>query len=306
MTFEKKTVDFLVVGAQKSGTTTAYHLLRSHPDLFLPQAKEVAFFSSEGKEKYHLGTDWYLQEYFDFAKPNQLIGEASPQYMSCLYAAQRIAKHNPKMRIVVLLRNPIDRAYSAYRMLIKMGLETHSFSEVVQSTTDCNKLLAPDEYLQSKGGDNSSYYYRMGMYANLLRPYLELFGKDQVHIEFMETLHREPAIVMSRIYKFIGADATFISPSIGQRFHEGGTTGRFKALPTALIWGQKVKQRLPAFLRKRLHGIGYWLEQKNVVAEKPQPMLASDRKILADLYRREVEELQSTWGLTTPWNDFKS
>lgn len=305
MTFESKTVDFIVVGTQKSGTTTVYNLLRSHPDLFLPRAKEVAFFSSEGKEKYHLGIDWYLQEYFYFAKPNQLIGEASPQYMSCLYAAQRIAEHNPKMRIVVLLRNPIDRAYSAYRMLIKMGLETHSFHEVVQSTKTCKKNISPNEYLQSEGGGNSSYYYRMGCYSSLLKPYLKCFGKEQVHIEFMENLHREPAVVMSRIYKFIGVDSTFISPVIGQRFHEGGTTGKFKFLPVVLKLGQKIKQRLPSIIRKRLHGIGYWVNQKNVVAESPRPMLDSDRRVLVELYNTEVEELQNTWKLKAPWGDFQ-
>lgn len=305
MSSQNKKIDFLVVGTQKSGTTTAYHLLRSHPDLFLPQAKEVAFFACEGKDKYHLGVDWYLDEYFDFAKPNQLIGEASPQYMSCLFAAQRIAENYPNTRIVVLLRNPIDRAYSAYRMLIKMGLERKTFSEVVLAAQNCSSTIEPNEYLQAWGGDNSSYYLRMGLYEQLLRPYLQFFGKEQVHIEFMESLHREPAAVMSRIYGFIGVDATFISPSIGERFHEGGTTGRFKSLPAFLTVAQRIKKLLPAFLRKRLHGLGYWLEQKNVIAEKPVPMSIEDRAMLAALYQKEVALLEKTWGLTVPWQDFK-
>jgi hypothetical protein len=121
----------------------------------------------------------------------------------------------------------------------------------------------------------------------------------------MEDLHKSPVDVMGRIYAFIGVDDKFISPLIGKRFHEGGTEAKFKMLTTFLKFGQTIKDYLPSPVRRRLYGVGYWLEQKNVASSKPEPMSKNDRETLAKIYTNEVQALQKNWGINTPWNDFR-
>lgn len=121
-------VDFLVIGAQKSGTTSLFHYLRAHPRIHIPFVKEIGFFSNE--RKFRKGVQWYLKHFSD-AEPHQIVGEVSPQYMAHPAAPGRIHSLFPDTRLIAVLRNPIDRAHSAYRMAVRRGGEKRAVEEAL-------------------------------------------------------------------------------------------------------------------------------------------------------------------------------
>ncbi|MGP1281411.1 MAG: sulfotransferase family protein [Parasphingopyxis sp.] len=130
---EAPKVDFLIVGVQKAGTTALYHFLRSHPGLFLHgRAKELHFFDRD-----HL-TDWASPDYsryeamFAGKQPGQYAGEATPAYAFWPSSAERIARYNPDMRLIMCLRNPVERAFSHWQMGVQRGQEWLEFADAIR------------------------------------------------------------------------------------------------------------------------------------------------------------------------------
>jgi len=109
----KRNVDFLVIGAQKSGTTSLFKYLQRHPELYLPPSKEINFFVNASK--FPRGLDWYIETYFRGADEDKLWGEVCPSYIGYTSAPANIYANCPDVKLVAILRNPIDRAYSHYR-----------------------------------------------------------------------------------------------------------------------------------------------------------------------------------------------
>ena len=127
--------DFLIVGAQRGGTTSLYHYLSAHPQISASVIKEIHYFDLY----YGCGENWYKAH---FAPPwwlnvrGALTGEATPYYLYTPAAAARVAALIPDVRLVVLLREPVRRAYSQYHMAVQQGTETYSFSEAVEREAD--------------------------------------------------------------------------------------------------------------------------------------------------------------------------
>jgi len=124
--------NFLCVGAQKAGTTTLHEILAQHPEIFLPEIKETHFFFKE--DKYQKGLSHYSKTYFKNWKGEKAVGEVDPGYMYFPFVPERIYKDLGKdIKILILLRNPVDRAYSQYLMNVRRSLETKSFEEAIES-----------------------------------------------------------------------------------------------------------------------------------------------------------------------------
>lgn len=121
-------VDFIVIGAQKAGTTSLFHYLRAHPRIHIPLVKEIGFFSSE--RKFRKGVAWYLKQFAD-VHPQQIVGDVSPQYMAHPAAPARIHGLFPDTRLIAILRNPVDRAHSGYRMAVRRGGEKRTVEQAL-------------------------------------------------------------------------------------------------------------------------------------------------------------------------------
>ncbi len=125
------TLDFLVIGAQRSGTTSLWRHLASHPEIYVPPSKEAPFFSHA--EPFARGLDWYLGEFFGEAQPEQQRGTVSPHYMmgspgiDIHEVARRIHSLLPRVKLIAVLRDPIERAQSHHRMVLHRGRETRAF-----------------------------------------------------------------------------------------------------------------------------------------------------------------------------------
>ena len=212
----RKTPSFMVIGAQRCGTTSLYSYLVQHP-LILPSfKKEVHFFD----HNYHRGTLWYkaffpsIFQLIIKQKENglashrsMLTGEATPYYFFHPLAPKRIARILPNVKLIVLLRNPIDRAFSHYNHEVRMGTETLSFEEAIKHEKsrlqgEREKILTKANY-RSYAYQHFSYLNR-GIYISQVLYWLNFFPIDQLHVVCSEDFFEYPESVLKDITKFLG------------------------------------------------------------------------------------------------------
>lgn len=195
--------DFVVIGAQKAGTTSLFSYLCEHPLVRPGLAKEVHFFDNN----FARGPGWYRAHFPQAPRQDRRIGEATPYYMFHPLAPARMAATIPDAKLIVVLRNPVDRAYSHYHHEVRGGTETHSFEEAL--TLEAQRLdgeaerMREDPNFHSAAHQQYSYVSR-GIYVDQLRTWHELFPKEQVLVLGAERLFKEPSRVICRVFEFLG------------------------------------------------------------------------------------------------------
>lgn len=173
--------EFMIIGAAKAATTWLSFQLRHHPALFLPAA-EPHFFSTE----YDRGRDWYLEQFRD-AAPDQIIGEKSADYLAHPDTARRIAEWLPNVRLIVQLRNPIERAYSDYCMLYRRGTVAGDPRPYFHRTTTPQPRFLED-----------------GLYRQHLERFFTHFPRDQITVILHEDIHERPLDIIAEVCRHIG------------------------------------------------------------------------------------------------------
>lgn len=201
--------DFIIIGTARSGTTSLYYNLCEHPCIISAAHDELGFFDSN----FNLGLNWYrsffptiLHKYFvKISKKYALTGEDTPFYIWNPIAANRILKLIPKVKLIVLFRNPIDRAYSNYYLGIRSKSESLSFEEAINSEL---KLL---EDTQGWNSDNDIEKYTIprsyiakGIYSSQLKIWFNLFSQKQLYIVSTEEFSCNPQETLDKIFKFLG------------------------------------------------------------------------------------------------------
>lgn len=260
----------------------------------MPGQKELNFFAKA--ERYARGIGWYRSR-FAQAPPHALLGEASPLYLAHGSAPARVREHLPEVRLVALLRNPIDRAFSHYRMAVRRGAEPASFE-------DCIRRQAALGEPPLDPGDPQRDYLVFGTYGRAFAAWLRHFPRRQIHVEFTEELARQPALVLRRITAFIGADVGFAYPEPERVYHAGGDA----RLPPVLVRAAKrgLKALAPLIGAQRARGAAFWLEtEASVRPDRAQGPSAGERALLADHYRKDVAELERQLELRVPWREFR-
>ncbi len=218
-----KLPNFLIIGAQKCGTSYIFNHLMSHPQIVKPSTKEVNYFSW----LYSKGLEWYknnFPEMYNTDENNKKIitGEATTNYLFHPLTPMRVKKIIPDVKIIVSLRNPIDRAYSHYQMSVKNGFETLPFEDAIAYEKE--RLNGEKEKIIKNGSYNSlsfknfSYLSR-GKYVEQLQNWLNYFPKEQFMIFSAEKLRNENSKILSEIYKFI--DIPDWEPKILLRGNQG-------------------------------------------------------------------------------------
>jgi hypothetical protein len=186
--------NFFIVGAPKSGTTLLYNYLKQHPKVFLSSRKEPHFFS----QSYHnfrlappVTTKNLYLEIFENADNFTAVGEASTNYLSDPEAAYLIKNQLPNSKIIISLRNPIDRAFSDYLFNINIGFEKQSFQKSIKKLSkNYDPVLSPR-------------YLHAGLYYQHLQRYFELFGREQVKIIIFEEWIQKPLETIHEILEFL-------------------------------------------------------------------------------------------------------
>jgi len=202
--------NYLILGVQRGGTTSLYMTLTEHPSIKPAIQKEVSFFDWF----YWLGLKWY-KNYFPSCKRKSITGEATPQYLFVPFVPRRIFETLPDVKMIVLLRNPVDRAYSNWgiQYATDRPVEFLSFEEAIKAE---EKRLKEILYSPNKLPEDISFslfhkfllssYKRRGMYAEQLKRYYELFPKDQILIVKSEDWFNKPKQVFERIITFLELD----------------------------------------------------------------------------------------------------
>jgi hypothetical protein len=214
--------EFLIIGAQKCGTTSLHHYLNQHPHLIGSKPKEVHFF--ERDEHYKLGIDWYRQSFFDFKHivGKKMYFEATPDYLYRNGVAERIYAHYPHMKLIILLREPVARAFSAWNMyrdfqaqdkipaIVKRGYlegkENNIFRELYASGPypsfdECVQLelkKVADHFLLQEPS-----FVRRGIYVNQIRKYREIFGPEHVAVWGFKDLLENKAATLNQMLHFL-------------------------------------------------------------------------------------------------------
>ncbi|MCS6959003.1 MAG: sulfotransferase domain-containing protein [Pseudanabaenaceae cyanobacterium SKYGB_i_bin29] len=195
-------VNFLIVGTQKGGTTALAKFLSQHPDICLAPVKEVHFFDYD--RHYHLGIDYY-HSFFPNYRGQKLIGEATPIYMYLPHIAPRIAEYNPQMKLIVLLRNPIDRAYSHYQMELQRQWEILPFAVAI--ALEPLRLSLPQNLDAEKTAKRVCSYCHRGFYTAQLRNLYRYFPREQVLVLLQEDLANDHSSTLEKVYAFLGVES---------------------------------------------------------------------------------------------------
>lgn len=193
-------VDFIVCGAQKAGTSALASYLGEHPEICMGDAKELRFFDNE--EVFN-GKPVDYRIYHSAFRPgpsHKLLGEATPIYMYWYPAPRRMWEYNAKLKIIVILRNPITRAYSHWNMQRSRGIERLSFWEAIQKERErCREALPYQHRLFS--------YVERGFYSEQLRRLQLYFPEEQILVLRSEELKRTPAELMEKVWGFLGVSS---------------------------------------------------------------------------------------------------
>lgn len=207
--------NFFVLGAPKAGTTALYDGLRQHPSVAVSEPKEPHFFDVN----YARGLEWYEDRYLP--EGGALIGEATPHYLFCPYVPERIESHVPDARLIAILRDPVERAYSDWWMYWSRATEPLAFGEAIAS--NLARLEEGPSFLGAQAEAMWTRYYRqtasgapgeiehrpyveMGHYAEQIRRYREVFGPDRFLVLFFDDFVSDSEDVVRRAWRFLGLD----------------------------------------------------------------------------------------------------
>jgi hypothetical protein len=322
----KDTLDFIVIGAQKAGTTSLFEYLRTNPSISLPASKEMPYFSCELERS--RGWEDYMRRVFAFADPSAKWGTVTPQYMVGGLVDQpnpspagdvydertiplRIRDHAPDAKLIAILRDPVQRAHSHHRMMVMEGAEQRSFDEAVRD------LLRPQALERSRRCPvETTGYVTWGEYGRILSGYLDVFSREQFLVLFTEELELNPASLLERVREFLEVEEAPMPDNLGHRYRTGGTDRRFSWLrPYAL---QSAITQLPAMracwhllpegarrlvdhrFMRAAYRLDLWNRSTKVADEQPQ---LETLELLRDHFAPDLDRLQAELGLTVPWRN---
>lgn len=291
--------NFLIIGAAKAGTTALYQFLKQHPQIYMSSLKEPHFFAFEGETldfqgpRDQLGVEHMLitdiepyRALFQKVSQETAIGEASAMYLYSPKAPERIQHHIPDAKLIAILRDPVERAYSSFLHLVRDDREPF---------TDFAQALRDEETRIQKNWMPIWHYQQMGFYYAQLQRYFDRFKQSQIKVYLYEDLNANPTDLVQDIYRFLGVDAAF-APDVSQKYNVSGIHGNkiMHAMHAFLINPHPAKSILkplfPKELRRSVIGqLANSLRNKNLV--KPQ-FSAETRQQLIQLYREDILRLQ--------------
>ena len=284
--------NFLIIGAGKSGTTSLYQYLQQHPNIYMSPHKEPRFFAFEGESinfqgpgdltrtKFFTDIETYCT-LFQGVSNEAAIGEASVCYLHIPKASERIQHYLPNVKLIVILRNPVERAYSNFLQLVRAGLEP--ISDFAQA------MSAEEERIRN----NWSYrwhYRQKGFYYVHLKRYFDKFDSGQIKIYLYEDFNADSISIVQDIFQFLEVEDTFI-PNTSQKHNVSGIP-KNKTLDKLIRYSNGTKNILkPLLPSKQLRQrIKTSLISLNF-GKKPQLQPEVRRQFIED-YREDILRLQ--------------
>jgi hypothetical protein len=289
---------FLIIGAARSGTTSLYEYCKQHPQVFMSPRKETNFLAYEGEPLAGRSADrerWAdravasLEEYaglFSGCTSEIALGEASPRYLyRPARAIANIKKHVPEARLIAILRDPVERAYSHYLLRVRVNRERRtSFAAAVEA----------ESRRMEKGRTDDLHYIPYGLYGQQLRLYYDAFPSGQIRVYLYDDLARDAAGVMADLFAFVGVEPAF-PVDVSTRHRSASAT----AVPTHPLW---------AFVHRRLSSMRethawpvrtlrrFVRDKVRQQAGETPPLTPEARAWLLERYRGDILRLQDLIG----------
>ncbi len=299
-----KKVNLFLVGAAKSGTTALAELLSQSPEIFSPSIKEPGYFgldinpddfSPEYAKVVQLPRDYFstkplkeqhqsfireaslYQKLYEVQQGEKYLLDSSTVYLLSRLSAEEIARYNPQAKIIIILRNPVERAFSHYKMALQMGLVTGGFKEEWDLDLEKNP----------KGVGISEMFAETGMYSQQLKRYFSAFSKEQICVLLYEDFKSMTSDIKSQLKSFLELDLPW------EKTGEANVSSvpkhaKFNQILKGSGFVQKMKNHLPESLQA---SIKKWMSQEDL------QMSAEMKKELTDYYREDILEVEKITGL---------
>ena len=298
---------FIILGAVKAGTTSLYNYLGQHPDIQMSSSNWPRYFHvangapdfdalasrygddlrAESEDRFHMMCPPSVpRDINDYAAmwtydDSRVMGEISPTYLHDADVCTRIAERIPNARLIAVLRNPVERAYSHFVMDRRRGWEP---------IPDFDDALAAEPTEVEEFWWGRGQYMRHGMYASSIKQYQEAFPRDQLKIMFYDDLIADPGSYLREMFEFIGVDPE-IQIDTSTRHHKGlvkSASLKSRLLCAQFPGKQFLKRHLPSATREKIQG-----RIEDATHEEPMPLSSATRNHLIDFFRTDVLALQS-------------
>lgn len=296
MEIKKTNINLFIVGAAKSGTTSLYNYLAQHPEVFFPNVKEPnyysdaeahnpsAYFKPKKGKFYHNKIIKDPKIYFsiyDEVKEEKIIADSSPSYLWDKQAAKRIQADFPGAKIIILLRNPVERAFSQFLMDLKDGNQTEE---------NFKQALLNDSKIQPKTWGVAHLYKEIGLYHDQVKRYLDIFGREQVKIIIYEEFVKDTGKHLSDICTFLNINTTCIDSIDYNKVYNSYVVPKGRMSKFILKYKNKFglsKLLVPKFLRE-------YLNNKILFKEEKKPALKlQDKLYLNKIFSSDIIKLEN-------------
>ena len=282
--------NFLIIGTTKGGTTSLYKYFRAHPEIYMSPVKEPRYFAFDHTNPDHLrlvphsypitSMEQYLT-LFDDVNGEKAIGEASPIYLNSPIAAARIKDCIPDVKLLVSLRNPVDRAYSHYLMYYREGHVKSPFVDAFRDLEGAEKRCR--------------HYVRTSFYYEKLKRYFDLFDRSQIKLILLEDLQKDPTGVIRELFQYVEVDDAFM-PELSKVYNPGGypknrtlySLARCGFLAPSMYY--RVSSALKPFVPRFMIDLRRKMMQRNL--QKPPTMKAEIREEVTSFYREDILKTQ--------------
>ncbi|MCP4420171.1 MAG: sulfotransferase [Chloroflexi bacterium] len=294
--------NFLIIGAAKSGTTSLYHYLGQHPQVYT-NVKEPSYFALAGQQVQYAGPgaqDGFVRRIttnradyealFASVTNEKAYGEASVLYLYSPEAPICIKETIPDVKLIAILRNPVERAFSGYLHMLRDGREP---------LTSFADALAAEDGRVAANWEHQWHYTRLGFYHMQLKRYYDLFPAAQIAVYTYDELKTSPAKLMQQVFRFLDVDDTYM-PDFSIRHNVSGTP-KSKALNNFFIRPNRLKDMVrPLLPRAFRRYVGMRAKQYNLTTDKPE-MNPETYAYLTQLYRDEILALKALINKDLPY-----
>jgi len=285
--------NFFVIGAPRCGTSSLFDGIRQHPEIFMSPVKEPWYFSIGVRDEPFRGPkdidfNLYLsrseyEELFSGVGDEAVVGEASTDYLYSDSALEALRQEFPNAKLVVILRNPADRAYSQYiQHVSQMREPCHCFWEAIEL----------EEERKKEDWCHYWFYRSLGFYGRQLSRYRQHFDADQIKVFLLEDLLASPDELYRELFDFLGVDSSF-SPDLQEDARNASSLPKSRWMHDALTQPSAIRALVRRTTPRHLRVAAIkWIGARRKTV-KPPGLALEDRERLIDGYRDDIELLES-------------
>jgi hypothetical protein len=255
--------NFLIIGAAKAGTTSLYHYLRAHPDVYMTRVKEPRYYWHEGWSQVPaVRTREGYERLFDGVTSQRAVGEASPQYLDSPTAPDRIKADLPDAKLIVSLRDPVDRAYSSYLGRLRSGNERSALGDAMRP---------------------GSYYCETSRYYPRLSRYFARFPRSRIKVILFDDLVADTRAVVKELFDFLAIDGA-VDVDVATA-HNIGLVPRWPGVNSLVVRAlDAVHEMLPS----PMQGTGLGARVHRLILRPPDPLPVPVRRRLREYFRDDI------------------